>query len=88
MDRGAAHRRLSEAGLAEDQATALIELLWNVHATGQVAEVDLAHLSDAGFRHVEVCIIRELLLAALSRPRTRGSEAPVLTLLGAFSADD
>ena len=89
MDRAAAHRRLIEAGLEEGQATALTELLWNVHESGEIREVDFAHLSDAGFRHVEVCVMRELLAAALTRREVAaGAEAPVMRLLGAFEPDD
>ena len=85
MDRPAVHRRLTGAGLDEGRATALTTLLWNVHVSGEVREVDIARLSDAGFRHVDVCVMCELLLAALSR---RGdapvAEAPVAALLGAL----
>lgn len=84
MDRFAAHRRLTEAGLDEGQAGALTELLWSVHETGEIRDVDLAHLSDAGFRHVEVCVMRELLVVALSRRGSVASESPVQDLLGAF----
>ncbi len=67
MDRTLVHRRLSEAGLPEEKADALTALLWNVHTTGRLEEVDFAHLSDAGFRHLDVCIMHELLAAALTR---------------------
>lgn len=85
MDRSAAHRRLTEAGLEAEKASALTKLLWNVHEAGEIGEVDLAHLSDAGFRHVEVCIMRELLTVALShRADTMHERSHVLALLGAF----
>ena len=87
MDRDAAHRRLTEAGLDECRATALTELLWNVHETGEIGEVDLTRLSDAGFRHLDVCVMRELLVAALSR-RTDASAEPILNLISAFRQDD
>jgi hypothetical protein len=84
MDRSAAHDRLTKAGLDETKAAALTELLWNVHESGEIGEVDLAHLSDAGFRHVDVCVMRELLAAALSRRAGAGGEKAALRLLRAF----
>lgn len=84
----AAHRRLTEAGLEADKAAALTELLWNVHETGEIGEVDLTHLSDAGFRHVEVCIMRELLTAALSRRSGPArDDRGVLALFGVFGGE-
>jgi hypothetical protein len=83
MDKRAAHHRLTEAGLDARRTKALTDLLWNVHETGEIREVDFAHLSDAGFRHVDVCVMRELLTAALSR-RDPDAEGPVQALLGAF----
>ena len=87
MDRTAAHRRLTDAGLDEGRAAALTALLWNVHETGEIREIDVARLSDAGFRHVDVCVMRELLAAALSR-RAGASDEPILDLLGAFGPDE
>jgi hypothetical protein len=89
MDRSAARRRLRQAGLGEAKADVLVELLWNVHETGQTREVDFAHLSDVGFRHLDVCVMRELLIAALSRRRTASPAVPagdasVMELIGAF----
>lgn len=68
MDRSETYRRLAEAGLSEAKAAALATFLWNVHTARRLDEVDVAHLSDAGFRHGDVCVIRELLVAALTRP--------------------
>ena len=84
MDRSAVHRRLTGAGLDDGRATALTTLLWNVHTSGEVREVDIARLSDAGFRHVDVCVVCELLLAALSRRSDEPREAPIVALLGAL----
>lgn len=85
LDKRSAHRRLTEAGLDERQANALTALLWSVHETGRIEEIYFARLSDAGFRHVEVCVMRELLTVALSR-RSAGErgDSPARTLLGAF----
>ena len=95
MDRALVHRRLSAAGLPAAKADALTELLWNVHTTGRLADVDLVHLSDAGFRHLDVCIMRELLAAALNRPGAAPrattpevGEAAIGSLLGAIDRDD
>lgn len=86
MDRTAAHLRLTKAGLGERRANALTELLWHVSETAEIREVDIARLSDAGFRHIDVCIMRELLAAALSRRSAAPSESPVSVLLGALAA--
>ena len=85
MDRAAAHRRLTEAGLDPARATALTELLWTVQETGELRDLDIVHLSDAGFRHLDVCIVRELLTAALHR-RPGEADGRVSSLLGAFDA--
>lgn len=69
MDRTSVHRRLDDAGLARPMVDALTNLLWNVHVGRRLREVDFARLSDAGFCHLDVCIIRELLDAALNRSR-------------------
>jgi hypothetical protein len=88
MDKAAVHRRLREAGLPRPKADALTNLLWNVHVAGRLPEVDFARLSDAGFRHLDVCIIRELLAAALNRgrhePPDEAIPVPVLTVLDAW----
>ncbi len=94
MDRSLVHRRLREAGLPEAKADALTALLWNVHGSGMLEEVDFAHLSDAGFRHLDVCIMRELLAAALSRRQpplheTQGiGEGAVGSVLGAIDGQE
>lgn len=84
MDRRAVHHRLRDAGLDEERASAVTRLLWHVHETGLIDDVDLAHLSDAGFRHVEICVMRELLDAALSRRDARSAGGAAADLLEAF----
>jgi hypothetical protein len=92
MDKAAVHRRLHEAGLPRPKVDALTNLLWNVHVAGRLREVDFARLSDAGFRHLDVCIIRELLDAALNRQRDEGDGGaippPVLTVLDTWGDEE
>lgn len=75
MDRSEMEHRLREAGLSEPRVTTLCNLLLNVRATGQIREVDLARMADSGFRDLDICVMRELLTAALGHHGKAGSPA-------------